>query len=300
MDSVLKTSGLTKMYKNKAVVRDVSINVHKGDIYGFIGRNGAGKTTLIRMVLGLARPSNGNIELFGSNNLEKSRRKIGAIVENPAFYPNMTAKQNLEIQAILLGVKDRSIVDSLLEKVGLTDTGKKKAKNFSLGMKQRLGIALSLLGEPEFLCLDEPINGLDPSGIKEIRDLLKFLNQKFGITVLISSHILSELSRLATRYGIINDGQLIDEFSADELEQRCQSSLIIKVEDAIKAAEVIEKEVKVRNYKIQDKNTIELFEQTEKSGEINKILTRNDITVNSISKSQVDLEEYFLKITEGK
>ena len=240
MDAVLKTTELTKMFSRKKAVNSVSMTVNRGDIYGFIGKNGAGKTTLIRMAVGLASPTSGTIELFGSKNLTQMRKKIGTVIEYPAVIPHMTARQNLETQCRLQGVKDPKEIDRILEIVGLSDTGKKKAKNFSLGMKQRLAIAIALIGEPEFLFLDEPTNGLDPAGIKEIRELIQRLNHERGITVLISSHILGELSKLATRYGIIDRGMMIDEFTAEELEARCQSSLIIQVDQVEKACSVLE------------------------------------------------------------
>lgn len=200
MNAVLKTSQLTKTYSSKQVVKELSMTIQQGDIYGFIGKNGAGKTTLIRMIAGLATPSSGSIELFGSSDLVKERAKIGTVIESPALFPNMTARENLITQCRIANVKDLRVVDETLELVGLSNTGKKKAKNFSLGMRQRLAIAIALIGDPEFLILDEPTNGLDPEGIKEIRDLILHLNQKKHITVLISSHILSELSKFATRY----------------------------------------------------------------------------------------------------
>jgi len=297
METVLKTSALTKIYGNKSVVSDVNLNIKKGEIYGFIGRNGAGKTTLIRMVLGLANPTRGKIELFEQTDLEKARRRIGSIVEMPSFYPDMSAKQNMEAHRLMLGIKDKTVGDTLLKKVGLTDAAKKRAKNFSLGMKQRLGIALALMGDPEFLILDEPVNGLDPNGIKEVRDLLIDLNKNQGITVLISSHLLSELSKFATRYGIINEGKLIDEFTSADLEERFQPSLLIKVNNTEKAIEIIQRELNTRNFKIRDDNLIELAGFVDQSGKVNTLLAKNDLEVESINKTQADLEDYFLKMT---
>lgn len=223
MNVILKTSHITKTYNHKPVVDDLSMTIRQGDIYGFIGKNGAGKTTLIRMIAGLAAPSSGSIELFGSSDLIKERAKIGTVIESPALFPNMTARENLIAQCHIANVKDLRTVDEILELVGLHHTGKKKAKNFSLGMRQRLAIAIALIGDPKFLILDEPTNGLDPEGIKEIRDLILHLNQEKQITVLISSHILSELSKFATRYGIIHNGSLIEEFTEEELWKRCIS-----------------------------------------------------------------------------
>lgn len=296
MEYVLKTSELTKTYQNKQVVNKVSMNIKKGDIYGFIGKNGAGKTTLIRMVLGLARPNHGSFELFGSQALLEARKKIGNVIETPSTYANMTARQNLEAQRIMLGVKDKAIVNQIIETVGLADAGKKKAKNFSLGMKQRLGIGLALLDNPEFLILDEPINGLDPTGIKDVRDLILRLNKEQNITILISSHILGELSKMATCYGIINDGILVEEFSADELEQRCKQSLIIKSDNSQKVISLLNSEFSITNVETVDENTIRIFEGFEDTGRINTVLVKNDIAVSDISASGQDLEEYFMEL----
>jgi ABC-2 type transport system ATP-binding protein len=287
---------LSKVYKKKVAVNRINIDVRRGDIYGFIGRNGAGKTTLIRMILGVICPTEGRVELFGGENPDTARKKIGSSVENPCLYMWMNVEQNLEAHRILLGIKDKSVVDSLIKRVGLDVARKKKAGNLSLGMKQRLVIALSLIGNPEFLILDEPINGLDPSGIKEFRDLIKNLNQKYGVTVFISSHLLSELSKFATRYGIMEDGKLIEEFSSTELNERSEPSLLIKVDNIKRSIEIIEKDLGTKNYKIRDDSTIELFENGEKPGEINRLLSSNGIIVEAISKNQVDLESYFLKI----
>ena len=204
MTAILRTNHLTKRYNNRAVVNDLSMTIHEGDIYGFIGKNGAGKTTLIRMITGLASPSDGNILLFGSPELKEGRSAIGTVIESPAFYPGMTARQNLIVQCKLQGIRDESQADAILTLVGLDDTGHKKAKDFSLGMRQRLAIAIALIGSPRLLILDEPTNGLDPEGIKEVRELILKLNRDRKITVLISSHILGELSKFATRYGIIH------------------------------------------------------------------------------------------------
>ncbi len=218
---ILKTNHLTKRYGHRAVVENLSMTIHQGDIYGFIGKNGAGKTTLIRMVTGLAAPSDGSIQLFGSGSLLEGRRRIGTVIEAPAFYPGMTARENIVAFSKLQGLHDFSHTEDLLELVGLIHTGKKKCRNFSLGMKQRLAIAIALIGDPELLILDEPTNGLDPEGMKEVRDLILKLNQEKGITVLVSSHILGELSKFATRYGIIHHGKLIEEFTEEDLWRRC-------------------------------------------------------------------------------
>ena len=279
MENILKTVDITKKFSKKVAVSAVNMNIKKGDIYGFIGRNGAGKTTLIKMLVGLSQPTSGSIELFDSKNLNKARHKIGTVIEAPAFVPHLNAKQNMLIQWNLLGSKDKSIIDETLKLVGLENVGNKKVKKFSLGMKQRLGIAMTLMGEPEFLILDEPTNGLDPEGIIEIRQMLKKLNQEKGLTILISSHILGELSKLATRYGIINDGVLIDEFTEQELVERCRSSLIVKVNDINKACEILKSELNTDKFSVLNENTLEIFDFVDSPGKVNSALSKNDVIV---------------------
>lgn len=300
MGYVLQTENLTKLFGKKAAVNQVSMNVKKGDIYGFIGKNGAGKTTFIRVVAGLAKESGGSIKLFDSDDLNKQRRKIGTMIENPSIYPNLTARQNLHYYCLLLGLDPDVTVEPMLNLVGLSDTGKKKAKNFSLGMKQRLAIAIALLGEPEFLMLDEPMNGLDPAGIREMRELILKLNKEREITILISSHILDELSKVATRYGIINNGKLIDEFSADDLKSRCVQALEIVVDDAEKAMDILRQNLKLNNDEMEavDNNTIKITKGLERAGLINTELAKNGIVISSSSTKGIDLEEYFMQLME--
>ncbi len=299
MENVLKTTNLTKTFSKKVAVKNVNMNIKKGDIYGFIGKNGAGKTTLIKMIVGLSSQTSGNIELFDSKKLNEGRRKIGTVIESPAFAPNLTAYQNMYIQWKLLGSKDKSIIKETLALVGLSSVGNKKVKKFSLGMKQRLGIAMALMGNPEFLVLDEPTNGLDPEGIVEIRHMLKKLNEEKGITMLISSHILSELAKLATRYGIINNGEIIEEFSDNELAKRCNSSLIVKVDNVKKAYEILKDELKTENFTVLNENTLEINDFTDNPGLVNSTLSKSDIIVDSISNKSIDLEEYFMQVIGG-
>lgn len=296
MEYVLQTNGLTKFFGKKAAVSGMNLNVRQGDIYGFIGRNGAGKTTFIRMVAGLAHPNEGTIRLFESDDLNVQRRKIGTMIENPAVFPHMTAGQNLHYYCTLLGLDPTTTVNEMLTLVGLQDTGRKKAKNFSLGMKQRLAIAIALLGEPDFLMLDEPINGLDPAGIKEIRELILKLNQERKITILISSHILGELSKIATRYGVINNGVMVSEFTNEELETRCKGELEIKVDDVTKAQNIIAGMVDASTIQIIDENTIHITEDTDKAGSINTELAKNGVVVSSSSVIGQDLEAYFMQL----
>jgi ABC-2 type transport system ATP-binding protein len=293
MEYVLQTNGLTKMFRNKAAVNHVNLSVRKGDIYGFIGRNGAGKTTFIRLVSGLAKSSEGNIRLFESDDLDKQRRKTGTMIENPAVYPNMTASQNLHYYCRLLGLDPANTIDEMLDIVGLRDTGNKKARNFSLGMKQRLAIAVALLDNPEFLMLDEPINGLDPTGIKEIRDLILKLNRERNITILISSHILGELSKMANRYGVIKNGIMVDEFTNEELVSRCAGELEIKVDDAGKAGELLNPLLGAGKFGIFDSNTIRTRE-LDRAGEIITELAKNGVIVSGSTVVGQDLEGYFL------
>ncbi len=299
METVLKVNNISKVYSKIAVVNNINMNIKKGDIYGFIGKNGAGKTTLIKMIVGLTNPTSGSLELFNSSDLNAGRRKIGTVIESPSFYPNLSAKDNMLIQCKLLGPCDLSIIDETLNLVGLGNIGKEKVKKFSLGMKQRLGIAMSLMGKPEFLVLDEPTNGLDPEGIVEVRNLLKKLNKEKGITILISSHILGELSKLATRYGIIDHGKMIEEFDQKELEERCKSSLVIVVNDVNKASEILRSQLNTQNYTILNSSTIELNDFINSPGTVNSLLSKNDIIVESISLKTADLEDYFMQVIGG-
>lgn len=299
MEYVLQTNALTKIYGKSKVVNEVSMHVEKGSIYGFIGKNGAGKTTFMRMAAGLAAPSAGSMTLFGSENLEQQRIRIGTLIESPGIYPNMTAKENLTVIRTALGITDKKRVDEMLALVGLSDAGKKKVKNFSMGMKQRMGIAISLLRNPDFLILDEPINGLDPAGIKEIRELLIKLNREKEITILISSHILGELSKLATHYGIIKDGVLIEEFDAQELETRCRRCHKLTVDNAEGAARVLEEQLQIQNYDIPEPGTIRIFERLERTAETNRILIENGVALRESYLAGQDLEGYFMQLLGG-
>lgn len=299
MSYVLQTSNLTKQYKKQIVLNKVNINIEKGDIYGLIGKNGAGKTTLMKIICGLIHSSHGNVKLFESTNLDKNRKRIGCVIEQPALYPSMTARQNLIYYNKLLGISEYSNVDRLLNLVGLQNTGKKKTKNFSLGMKQRLSIAISLIGNPDFLILDEPINGLDPSGIIEIRELLLKLNSERDITILISSHILGELTKVTTKYGIIKDGNLIDEFASKDLETRCKRYISLEVNDADKAAYIIKNNIKSTDYKVFNEGRIHIYDYLDKPNQINKELVENGVLVSHIGLEGDDIEAYFIKKMGG-
>ena len=301
---ILKTTKLSKTYGSQVAVNNVSMTIRRGNIYGFIGKNGAGKTTLIRMIVGLIHKTSGDIEILGVSDgasIDKERKLIGSIVETPTFYGSMTAKENLEVSRLVRGIAGKEEIDEVLRLVGLEGTGKKKVKNFSLGMRQRLGIANALLGNPKILILDEPVNGLDPVSIVEIRELLKKINKERDITILISSHILGELSELATCYGIINNGKLIEEITAKELNEKCRQYIELVVNDAKEAVIVLEEKLGIVEYEVLPNNLIKIYSDLDKSGEINSVLTTNGIIVERIFLKGQNLEEYFLtKIGGGE
>lgn len=299
MSLVLETKMLTKKYRKQIAVNKVNMNIKKGDIYGLIGKNGAGKTTIMKMICGLIHSTEGDIKLLGSNDLNKGRNRMGCIIEQPALYGDMTAKENLKYYTKLLGITDYSNIDKLLDLVGLKNVDKKKCKNFSLGMKQRLSIAISLLNNPDFLILDEPINGLDPSGIKEIRELILKLNNERKITILISSHILGELNKIATKYGIIKNGTLLEEFTASELDKRCRKSTTLITNDTQKASYILKNNIKSNDFKVFKKGKICIYDCLNIPEKINKELIDNDVLVSSIFLDDNDVEGYFIKMMEG-
>lgn len=299
MEYVLQTQQLCKKYGKFNALTDFTINVPKGSIYGMVGRNGAGKTTLIRIVTGLNNPSSGEFTLFGTKNTDADilakRRKIGAVVETPSLHPEMSAKDNLIQQTKALGISDEKL-DEILNLVGLPNTGKKKAKHFSLGMRQRLGIAFSLVGDPEFLVLDEPINGLDPQGIMEVREMILKLNREKGITILISSHILDELSRLATHYGFIEQGRCIKEMSAEELEKVSRRSLHINVNDTQLLAQVLDG--MKAEYRIYSPTEADIFTPMQVTPLV-LALNEKKCFVNSMTEHHESLENYFMGLVGG-
>ncbi|KAJ50973.1 bacitracin transport system ATP-binding protein [Clostridium tetanomorphum] len=301
MEQVLRTYNLTKTYKNVNAVDNLNINVGKGDIYGFLGKNGAGKTTTIKMIMGLLKVSSGEIELFGNKILDnKCYGRIGSLIDYPGFYLNLTGEENLEIHRRMIGFPGKDSIHNALEMVGLKNIERKKVKNFSLGMKQRLGIARALLHHPEFLILDEPTNGLDPIGIKEIRDLILNLNKKYEITVLISSHILSEVQLLATKIGIIHKGRLLEEISYDELQKRNRHYIQLKVDNDKKASFLLEKNLEINDYVIWEDGIIRVYEKLNEGGNINKTLVSNDVRVEEIYVTVDNLEDYFIRLTGGE
>ena len=301
-DVILKTYNITKKYGNQIAVNNVNMKIKKGEIYGFIGQNGAGKTTLIRLITGLIHKTNGDIELLGAsseNELNKARTMVGSLIETPSFYNNMTARENLEVSRRIRNIPGNKCVDEVLELVGLKNIEKKKVKNFSLGMKQRLGIANAIMGNPRLLILDEPINGLDPMGIVEIRELLKKINKEKDMTILISSHILSELSELATTYGIISNGKLIEEITSQELKEKCRKYIDLKVDDTSRAVIILERNLGIDDYQVLSNKKIKVFSNLDKVGEVNSILSNSGIIVESIGVKGENLEEYFMNVIGG-
>ena len=291
---VLQTNNLTKKYKNFIALDNATITIHKGDIYGLIGRNGAGKTTLMKTITTLTNKTSGSFSLFGSEEeLTESKRRIGCLIESPAFFGNLTAYQNLKYYSIQKGIIGEKQIEKVLKTVDLWKEKNKKFKNFSLGMKQRLGIAFAILDNPDFIILDEPINGLDPIGIKEIRDTLKKLNEEEKITILISSHILSELYLIANHFCFIDKGKIIKDLSKEELDLECSKCIVIKTKDVKKASVVLEKELSTTNYKVIDNTEIRLYDELENLAEVNKILLTNGIEIMGIYETGISLEDYF-------
>ncbi|AKN30993.1 bacitracin ABC transporter ATP-binding protein [Clostridium carboxidivorans P7] len=298
----VRSNNVTKIYGKHKVLDHVCMNIKKGDIYGFIGKNGAGKTTMIRVLAGLAIPDEGQVELFGYNEekeLTKERRRIGTLIESPAIYLNMTARENLELIKIQRGIPGTKCIDEALNLVGLEDDNKKKTKNFSLGMKQRLGIAMALLSNPELLLLDEPTNGLDPIGIKEIREILIKLNRERGTTILISSHILSELTQISNRYGFINNGKLIKEMTAVEFSNKCKTYLHLKVRNASDVSIILENEIGIKDYEIFPDDIIKIYDEFD-SEKITLTLAKHNIGIKEILPMGEALEDYFTKLVGGK
>ncbi|MDE6034981.1 MAG: ATP-binding cassette domain-containing protein [Ruminococcus sp.] len=300
MDYILQTQNLCKHYRHFKALDGLTMNVPKGAIYGFVGRNGAGKTTLIRLICGLQTVTSGEFTLYGRKNtasdIEKSRRRMGAVVETPSIYLGMTAEDNLKMQYRNLGLPDFNDIPDLLRLVGLGNTGKKKAKNFSLGMRQRLGIAVALAGNPDFLILDEPVNGLDPQGIIEIRELIIKLNREKNITVLISSHILDELSKLATHYGFIDGGVMIKEISAEDLEKSCRKSIRLTVSDTKTMIKILDRIG--LDYTLTNDSTADIFGQITVTKLVNMLSAENCEVLN-ISEHEESLESYFMNLVGG-
>lgn len=300
MEYILTTDALTKTYKNFKALNGFSMHVPKGAIYGFVGKNGAGKTTLIRLICGLQEPFSGEYTLYGrvrnAKDIAKSRRRMGAVVETPSIYLDMTAYENLREQYDILGLPSYDGIEELLRLTGLADTGKKKAKNFSLGMRQRLGIALALAGDPDFLVLDEPANGLDPQGIVEIRELILKLNREYQITVLISSHILDELSRLATHYGFIDHGQMVKEISREELEAACGKCTHVRVSDTQTLSQVLDSmDLK---HSIHSETEADIYAEITIS-KLTLALAEKSCELYTVQEKEESLESYYISLVGG-
>lgn len=301
MEYLLTTNDITKQYGKQKAVNAVSIHVPQGAVYGLIGRNGAGKTTLLKLICGLASPTDGDFSLFGKTGRETSEymSRIGSLIETPGVYPNLTAAENLKIKCLAMGIRQKTVVNELIEIVGLSSAEKKKVRNFSLGMKQRLGIALALVGSPDLVILDEPINGLDPQGIAEIRETIFRLNKEKNITFIISSHILEELSKIATDYGIIHNGVLLQELAREELLSKCCERIELKTDDTRKACTVLEN-MGITKFKVVDIDTIHIFERLSDSGEITMELAKNQVKTIYIAVKNEALEDYYLSLTGGE
>lgn len=301
MDYVLTTSGLSKKYGKFCALNDLTMHIPKGSIYGLVGRNGAGKTTLIRLICGLQNPTKGHYSIYGvknnSKDIVKARRRMGAVVETPAIYLDMTAEDNLKQQCLILGIPSDDVIPEILKLVGLENTGKKKAKNFSLGMKQRLGIAVALVGNPDFLVLDEPVNGLDPQGIIEMRELILKLNREYQITVLISSHILDELSRLATHYGFVDKGRLVKEISASELDNVCKKYVRVEVSNLNALVRILD--ANNLPYEVLSGNSVNIYKKINLSKLVLALAKENCELISSHEQDE-SLENYFINLIGGE
>lgn len=302
MEYILRTQGLTKCFKDNEVVSNVNLNIKKGEIYGFLGANGAGKSTIMKMIMNLLQPTSGTIELFGkvmNDEMGETLKRIGAIIENPIFYEKLTARENLELHCEYMGIYNKSDVDEVLNLVHLHGTGKKAVGHFSLGMKQRLALARAIITKPELLILDEPINGLDPEGIVQIRNLLKLLCKEYGMTILISSHILSEIEQLADTIGIIDHGRLLKEVDMNTVHSTNEEYIELVCKDAKTALCILEMKLGIKNMKLMEDDTIRIYDNGSTIGQISKELGMNNIELESISQKKTSLEEYFFKLTKG-
>lgn len=301
MEYILETNELTKVYGQKEAAKDVSLHIREGQIYGLIGRNGAGKTTIMRMISGLSTPTRGSYSLFGKTGAEmrKELRNVGVLIEQPGLYPRLSAYENLKIKCLAMGIKPQGYVEQLLQLIGLGETDRKKpARSYSLGMRQRLGIGLALVGDPRLIILDEPINGLDPQGIAEVRDILTRLRKEKGITIMISSHILEELSKLADAYGVIHEGILLDEFTLEELHRRSEQYVLLRTSDNDAAALALER-VGI-HAATDDRGGLRVTERLEETPLMARTVVEAGIDLRELSDHSVTLEDYYLNMTGGK
>ena len=301
MDYILETMNLTKIYGHKEAARDVNLHIREGQIYGLIGRNGAGKTTIMRMISGLSRPTRGSYSLFGKTGLamQKMLKHVGVLIEQPGLYPRLSAYENLKIKCIGMGIRPSGYVEELMKTAGLENTDAKKgAGSYSLGTRQRLGIALALVGDPKLIVLDEPINGLDPQGIVEVRETLSRLRDERGITVMVSSHILDELAKVADSYGIIHEGTLLEEFSAEQLHERCGNSLILRTDNTAETLRVLD-QMNIRGAVREPDGSLRITEGMERTKEISKAIVGAGIGLEEIYLRSLSLEDYYLGRTGG-
>lgn len=302
MSYILRTTQLTKTFQGKEVVSNVDMNIRKGEIYGFLGPNGAGKTTVMKMITNLVQPTGGEIEVFGEKLTSSSYHllgRMGTIIEYPIFYDKLKARENLELHCEYMGYYNKKSIDEALEMVNLRNIDHKAVKDFSLGMKQRLGLARAIITKPELLILDEPINGLDPMGIKEIRDLFKILSKEYGITLLVSSHILGEMEQMADTIGVINNGRLIQEVSMDQVRETNTEYIELAVDDCRKAAYLLSDKLNLSNLKVIEDRVIRVYDTAIPQSEITKALVLSDIVIESIVKKNSSLEDYFLSLLNG-
>ncbi|WP_195574101.1 ABC transporter ATP-binding protein [Paenibacillus sp. 1001270B_150601_E10] len=299
MSYVLRTHQLTKAFMGQEVVSNVNINIRKGEIYGFLGPNGAGKTTIMKMITNLVKPTSGEIEIFGEKLTSNSYAllgRMGSIIEYPIFYEKLTARENLNLHCEYMGFHNKKSIDDALELVKLTNIEKKTIKEFSLGMKQRLGIARAITTKPELLILDEPINGLDPLGIKELRDLFNMLSKEYGITLFISSHLLSEVELVADTIGVINHGQLIQEVSMKQVMEQNAEYMELLTDNCRKASYILSHHLNISNMKIMDDHAIRIYDTSISQSEVTKTLILNEVNIESITKKNRSLEDYFLTL----
>ncbi|WP_433945366.1 ABC transporter ATP-binding protein [Paenibacillus sp. SN-8-1] len=302
MGYILKTSHLTKTFGGHEVVQDVSMKIAQGEIYGFLGPNGAGKTTVMKMITNLVKPTAGEIEIFGEKLTEKSYsvlKRMGSIIEYPVFYDRLSARENLDLHCEYMGYYDKKAIKDALELVKLQNIEKKAVKDFSLGMKQRLGIARAIITKPEFLILDEPINGLDPVGIKELRDIFKMLSQQFGITLLISSHILGEMEQIADTIGVIRGGRLVEEVAMSTIREKNTEYIELATSDYKKAAFVLENKLNIRNYKVIDDKCLRIYSDGISQRDLAKALVNENVDIESLNLKRHSLEDHFLSLIEG-
>ena len=298
-NTVIKLRDISKKRGQTEILNHLNMTVYQKDIYGFIGQNGAGKSTTMKIIMSLIKETQGQLELFDTLDNQINRSRIGAIIENPAFYPYMTAYENLKYYIQYKGIDEINSIEKVFKMVGLENARKKKYKNYSLGMKQRLGLALALINHPDLLILDEPLNGLDPQGIVELREILSHLNKKYGITMLISSHILDELEMIATRYGFIHQGQMIEEITAEKLQEKLKKYISLDVENIGLASITLEQKLHTENFKVMDDHTIYLYDFVNESSLVATTLIQEGVILNKMNISNVSLENYYLSLIKG-